>query len=607
MLINDKVYRVGIYTRLSKEDGNVDESNSIETQKLYLTDFVKKKGWQIVKVYSDDGFSGTNFNRPDFQRMLKDIENKEIDCVITKDLSRLGRSYLDCGFYLEVYFPENQIRYIAVNDGVDTLNNTTMDITPFKNILNEMYAKDTSVKIKSARKTRFQNGEFITTYPPYGYKKDPNMKNHLIVDENARATIRLIFDLALQGLGVRRIRLYLIEHKVLKPAAYLVRNGAKGLDRLIEKGEYNWVDNSVRSILRSPIYAGNIVTHKRVQISLKSKRRLSRKPEEWEIVYNTHEGIVTQEEFDIVQKMMNSRRAPESTDNFDNIFNGIIKCADCGYAMTKRKPHRKKRSEAIDNVVYTCNNYRNFGSAVCSEHAIEARTLVEIVLKDINYYADIALKDENIVNKLKKQLSTMTEKESSKYKNEHKKLNKRLSELDKLFSNLYEDKVLNHITEYNYLKMSQKYQDEQNEIMEKSKIIENKISEEEKSLQGAEDFVSLIKKYKGIEQLDRKILNTLIERIEVSEKYFDEDGKKTQKVKIFYKYIGTLKEIDYYVQKKLKVQEEPKVCEVCGEKFQPTSNIQKYCKDCRKEMNKKRGAEAKRKWREEQKLLKQSA
>ena len=201
----------------------------------------------------------------------------------------------------------------------------------------------------------------------------------------------------------------------------------------------------------------------------------------------------------------------------------------------------------------------------------------------------------------------MTEKESSKYKNEHKKLNKRLSELDKLFSNLYEDKVLNRITEYNYLKMSEKYQNEQNEIMEKLKTIENKIAEEDKSLQGAEDFVTLIKQYKGIEQLDRKILNTLIERIEVSEKYFDENGNKTQKVKIFYKYIGTLKEIDYFVQKKLKVQEEPKVCEVCGEKFQPTSNIQKYCKDCRKEMNKKRGAEAKRKWREEQKLLKQSA
>ena len=422
MLSENKVYKVGIYTRLSKEDGSSDESNSIETQKLYLTNFVKQKGWQIAKIYVDDGFSGTNFNRPDFQRMLKDIENGVINCVITKDLSRLGRSYLDCGFYLEVYFPKNQIRYIAVNDGVDTISNATMDITPFKNILNEMYAKDTSMKIKSARNTRFQNGEYITTIAPLGYKKDPNIKNHLIIDENSRDTIRLIFDLALQGLGVRKIMLYLREHKILKPSAYMLKNGVTGFERLVESGEYNWVENSVRTILRNPVYAGNSAGHKRPQISLKSKKKLSRKPEEWDIVYNTHEGIVSQEEFDLVQKMMSNRRAPESTDNFDNIFNGLIKCADCGYALTKRIPHRAKRPDPIDNVVYTCNNYRMAGNTVCTEHSIEARTLVDIVLNDINYYADLVLKDENIVNKLKKQLSTMTESENKKYKADEKNL-----------------------------------------------------------------------------------------------------------------------------------------------------------------------------------------
>lgn len=201
----------------------------------------------------------------------------------------------------------------------------------------------------------------------------------------------------------------------------------------------------------------------------------------------------------------------------------------------------------------------------------------------------------------------MTEKESNKYKQEEKKLKKRLAELDNLFANLYEDKVLKHITEYNYLKMSEKYQNEQNEIMEKLKNIESQIIEEEKSSKCAVDFVNLIKEYKGIEKLDRKILNSLIERIEVSEKYLDKDGKKTQKVKIFYKYIGTLKEIDYFVQKKLKVQEEPRVCEVCGKVFQPTANVQKYCEECRKEVIKKRNSEIKKRWREKQKLLKKTA
>lgn len=599
----EQKHKVGIYTRLSKEDGNEDESNSIETQKMYLTNYVKQKGWQIIKIYADDGFSGTNFNRPDFQKMLKDIENNEIDCVITKDLSRLGRSYLDCGFYLEVYFPEHQVRYIAVNDGVDTLNNMTMDITPFKNILNEMYAKDTSVKIKSARNTRFKNGEYIATYAPFGYIKDPNIKNHLIIDEDARPTIRLIYDLALKGWGVRKIAIYLKEHKILKPSAYMKRKGITGLEKCSASGDYNWVENSVRTILRSPVYAGNSAGYKRPQISFKSKKRLSKKPEEWEIVYNTHEGIVSQEEFDLVQKMMDSRRAPESVDKFDNVFNGIIKCADCGYALTKRIPHRAKRPDPIDNVHYTCNNYRTAGNKACTEHSIEARTLVEIVLNDINYYADIALKDENIIKTIEKQLATITDTEGKKYKNEIKKLNKRLQELDKIFLNLYEDKVLNHISERNYLQMAEKYQNEQAEIIDKLQNIESKVKEDEENKNGAVSFINIIKQYNGIEELDRKILNSLIDRIEVSEKYIDKDGIKTQKVVIYYKYIGTLKEIDYFVKRREDFNKvlKNKICLVCGNEYLPTSITQKYCKPCGIIIRRQQRNESKRRSREREK------
>ena len=183
MLINKETYRVGIYTRISIDDGTNEESVSIDTQKKILTDFVIKNGWQISKIYVDDGYSGGNFERPDFKRMIQDIENKEIDCVVTKDLSRLGRNYLDCGYYLEIFFQEHQVRYIAVNDGVDTISNTSMDITPFKNILNEMYVKDISVKVKSARKARLKDGKYMTTVAPIGYLKDPNDHNHLIIDE----------------------------------------------------------------------------------------------------------------------------------------------------------------------------------------------------------------------------------------------------------------------------------------------------------------------------------------------------------------------------------------------------------------------------------------
>ena len=193
LIIMKNNYRVGIYTRLSIDDGTNEESVSIDTQKKILTDFVNKQGWQICKIYVDDGYSGGNFNRPDFKRMIQDIENKEIDCVVTKDLSRLGRNYLDCGYYLEIFFPEHQVRYIAVNDGVDTISNTSMDITPFKNILIEMYVKDISVKVKSAKKVRLQNGKYMTTVAPYGYLKDENDNTHLVIDPETAPVIKIIF------------------------------------------------------------------------------------------------------------------------------------------------------------------------------------------------------------------------------------------------------------------------------------------------------------------------------------------------------------------------------------------------------------------------------
>lgn len=200
-----KIYLVGIYCRLSKDDGTDNESASIATQKSILTDYVKKQGWHIAKTYVDDGYSGTNFQRPSFQNMIKDIESGLINCVITKDLSRLGRNYLDCGLYLEVFFPEHNVRYIAVNDGVDTLNKSAMDITPFRNILNEMYAADISVKIKSAYRARFQQGKFMGTTAPYGYIKDPADHNHLLIDDKVAHVVKEIFDLALKGNGVAKI------------------------------------------------------------------------------------------------------------------------------------------------------------------------------------------------------------------------------------------------------------------------------------------------------------------------------------------------------------------------------------------------------------------
>ena len=346
----NQIYEVGIYCRLSKDDGTENESASIVTQKSILTDYVKKQGRHLAKTYVDDGYSGTNFQRPSFQNMIKDIENGLINCVITKDLSRLGRNYLDCGLYLEVFFPEHDVRYIAVNDGVDTLNKSAMDITPFRNILNEMYAADISVKIKSAYRARFQQGKFMGTYAPYGYIKDPADHNHLLIDENVAHIVREMFDLALAGNGIAKICKYINKHHILCPAAYVAERGETAFERHIGDNvdsRYIWCENSVRNILRSPIYAGNLVGYKRVAVSMKSKKRPSKLPEDWEVIPNTHEGIVTQEEFDTVQQLMTSRRRERNAGGFENIFAGVIKCADCGFALRTMSANRRKRPDVI--------------------------------------------------------------------------------------------------------------------------------------------------------------------------------------------------------------------------------------------------------------------
>ena len=277
--MENKIYEVGMYCRLSKDDGTDNESASIATQKSILTDYVKKQGWHLAKTYVDDGYSGTNFQRPSFQNMIKDIESGLINCVITKDLSRLGRNYLDCGLYLEVFFPEHNVRYIAVNDGVDTLNKSAMDITPFRNILNEMYSADVSVKIKSAYRARFQQGKFMGTTAPYGYVKDPADHNHLLIDDKVAHVVREIFDLALAGNGIAKIRKHINKQHILRPAAYAAEQGATGYERYFEENEENryiWSENSVRGILRSPIYAGNLAGYKRIAANMKSKKRPSK-------------------------------------------------------------------------------------------------------------------------------------------------------------------------------------------------------------------------------------------------------------------------------------------------------------------------------------------
>lgn len=541
---NEVIYRTAIYCRLSKDDGNTSESASIGTQKEMLSQYVKSQGWHIESYYIDDGFTGLNFDRPEFQRMLKDIEAEKIDCVITKDLSRLGRNYLDCGAYIEMFFPEHRVRYIALNDGVDTINSAACDITPFRNILNEMYSKDISKKVKTAKKARFMQGKFMGTRAPYGYHKDPRDKNHLVIDESTAPTVRRIFKLAKEGLGIAKIRQIMTNEKVPRPATIVFDNEHGSYDRYFEGNEENkyiWSNNSVRGILRNPVYAGHLAGGKRPCLSFKSKKRLVAKIEDWDIVRDTHEPIISNDEFELVQRLITSRRTGElGSLGYDNVFAGIIKCADCGYAMRANAAHRTKRTDVIDMIVYSCNNYAVYGNKACTKHTLEAREIQNAVLADINRHARMALKDgSKMVRKIEQKLNQNSKSESKSVEKELKKANIRIAELDRLFSLLYEDRANGDISERNYKAMSKRYEQEQLQLEKRITELTTLLDETTQISQGAVDFIALVKNYEGIEKLTAPIVNTLIDRITVSEPEMI-DGERVQKIKIFYKFIGWL-------------------------------------------------------------------
>lgn len=579
----NKVYRAAAYCRLSKDDGTENESASIATQKAIIRAYIKEQGWLLADTYVDDGFSGVNFERPSFKRMIADIEKGKIDCVITKDLSRLGRNYLDCGLYQEVFFPEHGVRYIAINDGVDTENRKGMDITPFRNILNEMYAADISMKVKSACHARFLDGNFRGAAAPFGYKKDPGNHNRLVVDEEAAAIVRKIYDLALAGNGVHRIRNYLTEHGIPRPSTYASEHGVAGYDWLQEDEDKrcHWTDNAVRMILRSPTYAGNLCGYKRVSVGMKSNKRLCRTPDEWEVVQDTHEGIVSQAVFDRVQEMMNSRNTNSGHRNPDNLFAEIVKCADCGRALVYFDARRGKRKNPLENHVYVCNGYSADGAAACTSHRTTAKDLYDLVLADLNHLARQSLQDPKFLCKLRDMTGARTAEQLAEARTEKRQLERRQAELDDLFSALYEDRVLGRIPPASYEMLSERYLREQDEVQALLDSANAVIAEQADLQKQTDAFAKLLAKYDGIQELTQTAIIELIDQILVHEKETDADGNTTQKVEICYKMIGSIEPMEYTVERPV-WEFPPRQCEVCGKTFVTRGVRGRFCRECAK-------------------------
>ncbi len=529
-----------LYCRLSQDDGNVGDSMSIQSQKAILEKYAMEIGKIAYSFYVDDGYSGTNFQRPSFQRMIADIEDGKIDTVITKDLSRLGRNYLESGAYIEVFFPQHHVRYIAVNDGVDSEQNGGLDITPFKNILNEFYSRDISKKVKSGKHIRALEGKFMGTTAPFGYRKDPQDKNHLIIDETTAPTVRLLFSLALEGYGTNRIGKVLYERKIPKPSYYKQEFFSQH-DTGSDDYWYDWKQEVITRILRNPVYKGGMYVHTTSKPTFKCRGRGYIQRTDREILEDVHEAVVTKEVWQTVQDIIDRHtKVKPCTSGYENIFRGLLKCPDCGQTLLIHTDNRNPDRDLLDKTYYQCTTYRKKGANFCTAHRISAGDIENAIKADIDRHAIKAMKDkEKFINNVLLSMNESSAERSEKVKAEIDKLKKRNAELDQMYIRLYEDYSSGRLSEKKFTMMSAHYEQEQDANEEKLLELEKRHKEKSVAVANAEQFTESLSQCAGMKKLTATVLNTLIEKIEVHNPVMV-NGVKEQKLTVYYKFVGQI-------------------------------------------------------------------
>lgn len=529
-------YKAALYCRLSVDDGNFGGSVSIETQKILLEQYCKDHKITDYKFYCDDGCSGTNFDRPSFKKMLSDIDEGKINLVIVKDLSRFGRNYVEEGMYVQ-RFTDSNIRFIAADDNYDSLVNSDDLLFPIKNVVNEMYARDVSKKTKAAKKAKASDGQFIGSKAPFGYKIDPNDRHHLIVDEPAAQVVKRIFRLASEGVGYNKMAKIFREEKVLTPIAYFNLNNPDYFKSDYWRKEFDWHVTSIRAILNNEVYLGKLVYGKQRNKSMKSKEKVRNPKEDWIVVENCHEPIITQELWDTVHKILNAKHRPAKAGEVQ-MFAGLLYCSDCGHCLTYSQ---KQRKDGSYHGAYSCWMYKTHGKEYCASHYITFDTIYELVLIDIQrnlfQYRKNTDKFKSI---LSRKYQSDSQKQAEQITLEYEQKQKRCEELDKIISRLYEDNVLGRIGDERYESMSQSYELEQVEIKKALPILKSKIDELKRQSDCADNFINVIKKYTIIDKLDAAILNELIDKIVVHHKEQAEDGRTFQQIEIYYRFVGKL-------------------------------------------------------------------
>ena len=510
-IMNNIDYKVGIYIRLSKEDEEKEkysESESIQNQRALLMQYIKENKLNFIAEYVDDGISGTSFDRPGFNKMIEDIENGKINMVITKDLSRLGRNYVQSGYYTETYFPEHNVRYIAILDNIDTaIDSANNDIAPFKSILNEMYAKDTSKKINSVLQSKRKQGEYLGT-APYGYKKDPENKYHLIIDEEAAKVVKLIFEKYLEGFGTMQIADYLSKKKILIPSDY---NNKKRGTKSITYGL--WAQSTVRFILSNEIYTGTVIQGKRKKLSFKSKKFIDVPEEDWVKVPNMHEAIVSVEDYERTKRIIESTKGSRVVEN-DYLFKGLLRCYDCKGYIGIRSPDKN------GNIYGRCQRYARYGKFdVCSPHNFNYQVFEEQMLEVLREVCK-EYTNKKKLEEIAKQTKTKQAKEIDINKQIElfkRKIEKEIRKLEVM----YDDRLAGIISLDEYMKNAKRIKEIIKDYEENIKDLEKELAGENKKNKETR-LDNLIEEFLEMEKPTKEAIREFIEKIEIhSDKQVD--------------------------------------------------------------------------------------
>ena len=519
-----------LYCRLSQDDKQEGDSNSIINQKKILKKYALDRGYTNIQFYIDDGVSGTTFNRAGFQSMIADVETGKVKRVIVKDMSRLGRDYLQVGMYTEIFFPEHDVHFIAVNDGVDS-NQEDNEFTPFRNIINEWYAKDTSKKIRAVKRSKGMAGEHIGSHPPYGYMKNPENKKEWIIDEEAAEVVREIFRLCVEGYGPTRIAHILTERKILCPTYYALEKGGKPRTAL-PADKYTWNGPVVAKILDRMDYLGHTVNFKTHVKSYKVHKTIYNSPDQWKVFEGTHEAIIDKETFEIVQKIRASKRRPTRMGEMP-MFSGLLYCADCGRKLS----FHRKADEPAEKHHYLCENYRS-NTANCTMHYIRNVVVERIVLENLKEVIQyVSNYEDEFVRMVMDSDMRQRNRELSQKKKRLSEVQKRIGELDTIFQRIYEDNIIGKLSDERFMKMSKGYEDEQHILQVEADEIQSELHQEEKKSVDVKRFLAIVKKYTDLTELTPEILREFIDKIIVHAPD-KSSGRRLQEIEIIYNHIG---------------------------------------------------------------------